>query len=180
MGAESSTERVPCARRASALEAEPPLCRGLRLARELRGEACGRERAAAMLDARIPTGGQGKGKSARRPFSSFQGRVTERVPDGTERPAPAAAASSSAREGAERPSREDAARLHPQWMNDQFQDLEARKRVRAADPPPDATPVEKANVNFRQNTFRVRPAHNPERFLNYVEGRPVVVFGRTT
>ena len=130
MGAESPTERIPYARRASALEAEPPLCRGLRLARELRGEACGRERAAAMLDARIPTGGQGKGKSARRPFSSFQGRVTERVSDGTERPAPAAAASSSAREGAERPSREDAARLFPQWLNDQFQDLEERKRAR--------------------------------------------------
>ena len=133
-----------------------------------------------MLDARIPTGEKGKGKGPRRPFSSFQGRVTERVSDGTERPAPAAAASSSAREGAERPTRKDAARRFPKWLNDQFQDLEARKRVRAADPPPDATPVEKANVNFRQNSFRVRPAHNPERFINYVTGRPVVVFGRTT
>ena len=57
-----------------------------------------------------------------------------------------------------------------------MRDLESQKLVRSAPPAANATPVEHANVSFRLNTFRSRPAHHPERFLNYVKGRPVVVF----
>ena len=99
-------------------------------------------------------------------FTAFRGRVVH----GSN-----VAAASSSSGGAEGPPQGPA--NVPAWMSTQFSDLEGRKLVRAADPACNATPVEKANAAFRQNTFRVRPAHNPERFINYVCGRPVVVLG---
>ena len=65
-------------------------------------------------------------------------------------------------------------------MTDQMADLENNSRLRADAPAADATPVELANVAFREGTFRQRPAHRPERFINYVNGRPVVVIGAHT
>ena len=107
------------------------------------------------------------GGARREVFTAFRGRVVT----GTD-----AEASSSTR-GAEGPRPAADPSSSPAWMTSQVLDLETCKLVRAAPPACNATPVEKANVYFRQNTFRTRVAHNPERFLNYICGRPVVVLG---
>ena len=75
--------------------------------------------------------------------------------------------------GAEGPS--DA---YPKWQRDQMCDLENNELTRAEKPTADATPAERASAAYREGTFRARPAHHPERFINYVNGRPVVVAGK--
>ena len=70
-------------------------------------------------EAGAPRGHPKHGMPQRQPFSAFQGRTAEG----------GAASSSSA--GAERPT---LTAREPQWLKDQYEDLEMQKNVRAAEP----------------------------------------------
>ena len=126
---------------------------------------------AAMLEARR-TGGKSR-EEDRPQFSAWQGRVSQQ-PSAAAAAGASSSTSKGSSKGAERPS---STAKWPKWTTDQYLDFEHKRLVRAAAPAADATDVEKANTAFRQSTFRVRPAHHPERFLNFVNGRPVVGFG---
>ena len=127
---------------------------------------------ALMLHSKEPSPGKG-GKRARSPFTSFQRRVVKG-------PAPHAgthAGSSSAASCSAAPAMQADAppAVWPKWLQDQMSDLETQTRARGREVPYNATKVEKAIAEFREQNFRCRPAHHPERFLNYVLGRPFVV-----
>ena len=140
-----------------------------RLARNSQGaRRGGPAQPANMLNSKRPR------RETRQPFSAWQGHVKK-----DEKPAGSSAtgAASSSSQAAPAMGAEGPVDAFPKWQRDQMNDLKRNIKTRAEKPAADATPAELASAAFRENTFRARPAHHPERFINYIKGRPVVVAG---